>query len=827
MTTDDTDDLLTLARLLAAKERESVDLLSTLHSERTQREHNRERERAALAAAEQRIAELTAERDAAVSLANIQNGCRDAAERECERLRAEVTEAEQRGRSEAAAAGATAAMVQVSRVVADRDALRARVAEERAKVIATADDCERIRGLLSKAIDEREAAEAKVAAMGAGSVDAAVLTYAWSQARLRNLNMTHTPEQWGAEMVKHIAHGRAEQAAEVERLKADRAPTCEAVAWSEPSVNGRSRAKMGTARLQATTDGLWSVSIDEGDDCGTLMAEQRAKDLASAKSAALAFALSLNGATLAKPAPATVEAFDFPAIEWQNDGYKDSDGATAADPLDNLSAWTRSDGVWHLGYEGVAATESIARATVERLHDLVTGSATARPSQTCPQCDAPEIHCAGCGTATTKAWTCAECVGARPVEADAARHLGNLLARIHRDGGQCVEAVGLDRAAQDAEAWVVARLDGPVEADPERARLVEAVVEAADRWTDDSDPNATRYETRADRLMRASIALRAHRAAPPPVATPTPEPGRPHIVDGEFQSDKYPTCPRGKVPLSVKDRTAQDLLWEYAQRHRSVDGSFADDLEFALTEAGFATHECRACDAGWATGRAQRPHVAGCPNVATPPPAPAKPAREGARYVAGLVDNMRRWTGRAGAWFDSIDNAREHVSRLNGGESREIVRWDLWNDRAPHHVAAIIDTAPAPAEQPKVASAVLTAERLAEAMKAAGMNHALADAMAPIIVKHLTASGPVALPAVDRAEELFMAFWREVGDAIKAPRAPYIEAMRRALASIAPGRAVTPDRIASEWNMAGDDNIDALRSILTRYIGAAITGGGS
>lgn len=24
-----------------------------------------------------------------------------------------------------------------------------------------------------------------------------------------------------------------------------------------------------------------------------------------------------------------------------------------------------------------------------------------------------------------------------------------------------------------------------------------------------------------------------------------------HIINGEFQSDKYPTCPRGKVPLSV------------------------------------------------------------------------------------------------------------------------------------------------------------------------------------------------------------------------------------------------------------------------------------
>lgn len=64
-----------------------------------------------------------------------------------------------------------------------------------------------------------------------------------------------------------------------------------------------------------------------------------------------------------------------------------------------------------------------------------------------------------------------------------------------------------------------------------------------------------------------------------------------HIIDGEFQSDKYPTCPRGKVPLSVKDKTAQDLLWEYAQRRRSVDAEFADDLETALKAQGYAPHE--------------------------------------------------------------------------------------------------------------------------------------------------------------------------------------------------------------------------------------------
>lgn len=60
-----------------------------------------------------------------------------------------------------------------------------------------------------------------------------------------------------------------------------------------------------------------------------------------------------------------------------------------------------------------------------------------------------------------------------------------------------------------------------------------------------------------------------------------------HLIDGEFQSDKYPTTPSGKVPLSVKDRSAQDLLWEYAQRRRAVDAEFSADLEEALRLAGF------------------------------------------------------------------------------------------------------------------------------------------------------------------------------------------------------------------------------------------------
>jgi hypothetical protein len=64
-----------------------------------------------------------------------------------------------------------------------------------------------------------------------------------------------------------------------------------------------------------------------------------------------------------------------------------------------------------------------------------------------------------------------------------------------------------------------------------------------------------------------------------------------HLIEGEFQSDKYPTTPRGKVPLSVKDKTAQDLLWTYAQRHRAVDAEFSADLETALLNAGFRPNE--------------------------------------------------------------------------------------------------------------------------------------------------------------------------------------------------------------------------------------------
>lgn len=61
----------------------------------------------------------------------------------------------------------------------------------------------------------------------------------------------------------------------------------------------------------------------------------------------------------------------------------------------------------------------------------------------------------------------------------------------------------------------------------------------------------------------------------------------PHLINGDFQSDKYPTTPLGKVPLSTKDPMAQDLLAEYARRRRAVDADFSDAVEIALAGHGY------------------------------------------------------------------------------------------------------------------------------------------------------------------------------------------------------------------------------------------------
>lgn len=123
-----------------------------------------------------------------------------------------------------------------------------------------------------------------------------------------------------------------------------------------------------------------------------------------------------------------------------------------------------------------------------------------------------------------------------------------------------------------------------------------------------------------------------------------------HLIENEFQSDKYPTTPRGKVPLSVKDVTAQDLLWEYAQRRRSVDAEFSDDLETALKAAGFVPGQAAIVAAvGRMTGAeraafiasAAPPVMAGTVVVATT--VPAAPQKESFLDAlrTGLDDHAR------------------------------------------------------------------------------------------------------------------------------------------------------------------------------------------
>jgi len=75
-----------------------------------------------------------------------------------------------------------------------------------------------------------------------------------------------------------------------------------------------------------------------------------------------------------------------------------------------------------------------------------------------------------------------------------------------------------------------------------------------------------------------------------PVEAAKPKAGREELasnrehltVTGKFQSDKYPWCPAGFVPLKVGDPMATDLLAAYAVRRRKIDEAFCDDLTEAL-----------------------------------------------------------------------------------------------------------------------------------------------------------------------------------------------------------------------------------------------------
>ena len=62
---------------------------------------------------------------------------------------------------------------------------------------------------------------------------------------------------------------------------------------------------------------------------------------------------------------------------------------------------------------------------------------------------------------------------------------------------------------------------------------------------------------------------------------------REHVDRGRFQSDKYPWCRPGFVPLKIDDPMAQPVLWTYADVRRSLDSAFSDDLQWCLRCAGF------------------------------------------------------------------------------------------------------------------------------------------------------------------------------------------------------------------------------------------------
>lgn len=59
--------------------------------------------------------------------------------------------------------------------------------------------------------------------------------------------------------------------------------------------------------------------------------------------------------------------------------------------------------------------------------------------------------------------------------------------------------------------------------------------------------------------------------------------GRDHLtVNKNFQSDKFPWCAVGFVPLKLSDPAARDLLEEYARRREVIDKEFPRDLLEAL-----------------------------------------------------------------------------------------------------------------------------------------------------------------------------------------------------------------------------------------------------
>lgn len=111
-------------------------------------------------------------------------------------------------------------------------------------------------------------------------------------------------------------------------------------------------------------------------------------------------------------------------------------------------------------------------------------------------------------------------------------------------------------------------------------------------WVKDGGQDADVWEGPKDDAEGNAADLRLHHPEGTYEVVAMPEEvsvrDNPHLIDGEFQSDKYPTTPRGKVPLSTGDPMAQDLLWVYAQRRRTLDEAFSAAVEEAVRRKGYA-----------------------------------------------------------------------------------------------------------------------------------------------------------------------------------------------------------------------------------------------
>jgi hypothetical protein len=101
-----------------------------------------------------------------------------------------------------------------------------------------------------------------------------------------------------------------------------------------------------------------------------------------------------------------------------------------------------------------------------------------------------------------------------------------------------------------------------------------------------------------------------------------------HIVSGKFKSDKYEWCPPGFFPVKLTDGDAQDLLWEYAERHIEKDAELSGDLKAGLRLVGYDPEKKPAIEWEMALQSAQR-----------------------ALTTAHLaIDDIAGWSGSSGNW---------------------------------------------------------------------------------------------------------------------------------------------------------------------------------